>query len=195
MDEPLSNLDAKLRVSMRAELKHLSHELRITTVYVTHDQIEAMTLADRVAVMNHGRIQQLGTPEEIYDDPKTLFVAGFIGSPAMNLVEGATDDGRFVTAGASIDGVGGGTRDAVVLGVRPEDLAIAEPGEGSFDAEVYASELTGESVLVTVEVADRRLAAKADRHTRKTIGETVGIRVDPDHTYLFDAASGDRLAR
>ena len=99
MDEPLSNLDAKLRVTMRAELKHLSHELRITTVYVTHDQIEAMTLADRVAVMNHGRIQQLGTPEEIYDDPKNLFVAGFIGSPAMNLIEGATENGRFMVAG------------------------------------------------------------------------------------------------
>ena len=195
MDEPLSNLDAKLRVTMRAELKHLSHELRITTVYVTHDQIEAMTLADRVAVMNHGRIQQLGAPEEIYDDPRNLFVAGFIGSPAMNLIEGATGDGRFVTEGASIAGVGGGTRDGVVLGVRPEDLSIAEPGAGSFDAEVYASELTGESVLVTVEVAGRRIAAKADRHTRKAIGETVGIRVDPAHTYLFDAASGDRIAR
>ena len=195
MDEPLSNLDAKLRVSMRAELKHLSHELQITTVYVTHDQIEAMTLADRVAVMDHGRIRQLGTPEEIYNDPKNLFVAGFIGSPAMNLVEGATERGRFVMAGASIAGVGGGTRDGVVLGVRPEDLAIADPGAGSFDADVYASELTGESVLVTVELEGRRIAAKADRHTRKAIGETVGIRVDPAHTYVFDAASGDRLAR
>ena len=195
MDEPLSNLDAKLRVTMRAELKHLSHELRITTVYVTHDQIEAMTLADRVAVMNHGRIQQLGTPEEIYDEPRNLFVAGFIGSPAMNLVEGAAQNGRFRFAGASIADAGGGTRDGVVLGVRPEDLAIAEAGKGSFDAEVYACELTGESVLVTVEIAGRRIAAKAGRHTRLGIGETVGIRVDPAHVYLFDAATGDRLAR
>ena len=195
MDEPLSNLDAKLRVTMRAELKHLSHELRITTVYVTHDQIEAMTLADRVAVMNHGRIQQLGTPEEIYNDPGNLFVAGFIGSPAMNLIEGATDEGRFVTEAASIAAVGGGTREGVVLGVRPEDLSITVPGEGSFDAEVYASELTGESVLVTVQVAGRRIAAKADRHTRKAIGETVGIRVAPSHVHLFDAASGERIAR
>ena len=193
MDEPLSNLDAKLRVTMRAELKHLSHELRITTVYVTHDQIEAMTLADRVAVMNQGRIRQLGTPEEIYNDPKNLFVAGFIGSPAMNLVEGALEGGRFRAAGMTIDGVGVGSRDDVVLGARPEDLAIAEPGRGSFDAEVYASELTGESVLVTVEIEGRRIAAKAGRHTRLAIGETVGIRVDPAHTYFFDAASGDRL--
>ena len=197
MDEPLSNLDAKLRVSMRAELKHLSHELRITTVYVTHDQIEAMTLADRVAVMDQGRIRQLGTPEEIYDDPKNLFVAGFIGSPAMNLIDGTLADGRFMVAGTAtaIAEVGGGTRGGVVLGARPEDLAIAVPGAGSFDAEVYANELTGESVLVTVEVAGRRIAAKADRHTRKAIGETVGIRVDPARAYLFDAASGDRLPR
>ena len=194
MDEPLSNLDAKLRVTMRAELKHLSHELRITTVYVTHDQIEAMTLADRVAVMSHGRIQQLGTPEEIYDDPKNLFVAGFIGSPAMNLIQGATEGGRFLVEGAPITTVGSGARGGVVLGVRPEDLELTEPGAGSFDAAVYASELTGESVLVTVEIAGRRIAAKADRHTRKAIGETVGIRIDPAHTYVFDAASGERLA-
>ena len=194
MDEPLSNLDAKLRVTMRAELKHLSHELRITTVYVTHDQIEAMTLADRVAVMSHGRIQQLGTPEEIYDDPKNLFVAGFIGSPAMNLIQGETEGGRFLVEGAPITTVGSGARGGVVLGVRPEDLELTEPGAGSFDAAVYASELTGESVLVTVEIAGRRIAAKADRHTRKAIGETVGIRIDPAHTYVFDAASGERLA-
>ena len=193
MDEPLSNLDAKLRVSMRAELKHLSHELQITTVYVTHDQIEAMTLADRVAVMNRGRIQQLGTPEEIYDDPRNLFVAGFIGSPAMNLVVGALEAGQFRASGVAIAGVGGGSRESVVLGVRPEDLAIAEPGRGSFDAEVYANELTGESVLVTVEIAGRRIAAKAERHTRLAIGEPVGIRVDPAHAYLFDEATGERL--
>jgi len=113
----------------------------------------------------------------------------------MNLIEGRIAGGRFVTDGASIADVGSGTRGGVVLGVRPEDLSIADPADGSFDAEVYASELTGESVLVTVEVAGRRLPAKADRHTRKAIGETVGIRVDPAHTYLFDAASGERIAR
>ena len=116
MDEPLSNLDAKLRVTMRAELKHLSHELRITTVYVTHDQIEAMTLADRVAVMNHGRIQQLGTPEEIYDDPKNLFVAGFIGSPAMNLVEGG--DRRRPVRGRGCEHCRRGGRDPRGCGAR-----------------------------------------------------------------------------
>ena len=112
----------------------------------------------------------------------------------MNLIQGATEGGRFLVEGAPITTVGSAARGGVVLGVRPEDLELAEPGAGSFDAAVYASELTGESVLVTVEIAGRRIAAKADRHTRKAIGETVGIRIDPAHTYMFDAASGERLA-
>ena len=117
MDEPLSNLDAKLRVSMRAELKHLSHQLQVTTVYVTHDQIEAMTLADRVAVMNHGRIQQLGTPDEIYNDPANLFVAGFIGSPAMNLVPGRIENGSFLTGdGMRLCPISSTAQDGLVLG-------------------------------------------------------------------------------
>ena len=193
MDEPLSNLDAKLRVTMRAELKHLSHELQITTVYVTHDQIEAMTLADRVAIMDRGRIQQLGRPEEIYNDPKNLFVAGFIGSPAMNLVEGGIAKNRFRVDGTAIAAVDAPSRGGLVLGVRPEDLKLAAAGEGDFDAPVYASELTGESVLVTVEVGGNRIAAKADRQLRHAIGERVGIGVDASRIYLFDAASGERL--
>ena len=106
MDEPLSNLDAKLRVQMRAELKHLQHELQTTTVYVTHDQIEAMTLAHRVAVMNKGVIEQLGTPREIYNDPRTLFVAGFIGSPPMNLIRGEVAERRFLRSGHPRRGLG-----------------------------------------------------------------------------------------
>ena len=193
MDEPLSNLDAKLRVTMRAELKHLSHELQITTVYVTHDQIEAMTLADRVAIMNHGRIQQLGPPDEIYNDPRNLFVAGFIGSPAMNLIEGEIAENRFRVAGAAIAPVSTPPRDGVVLGVRPEDLKLTAAGAGDFDAQVYAAELTGENVLVTVEVGEHRIAAKADRHVRHDIGERVGIAVDASRIYLFDAGSGERV--
>ena len=121
MDEPLSNLDAKLRVTMRAELKHLHHELGVTTVYVTHDQMEAMTLASRVAVMREGRIVQLDTPKKIYSEPADLFVAGFIGSPPMNLIEGSIADGRFVAPGLSVP-VPVADRDNVVLGIRPEDL-------------------------------------------------------------------------
>ncbi len=130
MDEPLSNLDAKLRVQMRAELKHLQHELQVTTIYVTHDQIEAMTLAHRVAVMNKGVIEQLGTPREIYNDPRTLFVAGFIGSPPMNLVDGEAKNGVFTGGGLTIAGLGRAGVPRAVLGVRPEDVhLVARQGQ------------------------------------------------------------------
>ena len=128
MDEPLSNLDAKLRVQMRAELKHLQHELKVTTIYVTHDQIEALTLAHRVAVMNSGRIEQLGTPKEIYNDPRTLFVAGFIGSPPMNLVDGEVGNGMFTGRGIRVGGLGKAKIPKAVMGVRPEDAEVRGAG-------------------------------------------------------------------
>jgi multiple sugar transport system ATP-binding protein len=193
MDEPLSNLDAKLRVVMRAELKHLHHELKITTIYVTHDQMEAMTLATRIAVMNKGVIQQLDIPEVIYNDPANLFVAGFIGSPSMNLIRGTLADGVFSTGALKVAGVGGGTCAAAVLGIRPEDVAVVPAGSGLFDAPVYAFELTGESVLITATVAGKQIAARADRHFRCQIGDTVGISFAPARTYLFDEATEDRI--
>ncbi len=194
MDEPLSNLDAKLRVSMRAELKHLSHQLQVTTVYVTHDQIEAMTLADRVAVMNHGRIQQLGTPDEIYNDPANLFVAGFIGSPAMNLVPGRIENGSFLTGdGMRLCPISSTAQDGLVLGIRPEDVKVVDAGQGDFDAPVYAFENTGESVQVTGQIGGQRLIAKGDRYMRKSIGETVGFALDQSQLYLFDATTEQRL--
>ncbi len=193
MDEPLSNLDAKLRVTMRAELKHLHHELRITTIYVTHDQMEAMTLATRIAVMNKGVIQQLAAPEVIYNDPANLFVAGFIGSPSMNLLEGALLEGMFTGGDLVVHGVGGGTRPAAVLGIRPEDVSVTGAGAGLMDATVYAFELTGESVLVTVTIGGKPFSARAERHFRCEIGDRVGIGFDPARTYLFDAATQDRI--
>ena len=193
MDEPLSNLDAKLRVVMRAELKHLHHELKITTIYVTHDQMEAMTLASRIAVMNKGVIQQLDVPEVIYNDPANLFVAGFIGSPSMNLIAGRLEDGTFVGGDLSVPDLGGGSRDGVVLGVRPEDIAVVAPGAGLVDAPVYSFELTGESVLITVTIAGKHVAARGDRHFRCQIGETVGISFLPRKAYLFDARTEDRI--
>ena len=196
MDEPLSNLDAKLRVSMRAELKHLSHMLQITTVYVTHDQIEAMTLADRVAVMNNGVIQQLGTPEAIYNDPQNLFVAGFIGSPAMNLIHGRIENGKFFTAGGfAVTDIEGPSRDELVLGIRPEDLSVKEVNQGDFDAPVYAFENTGESVQITCQFNKQRIIAKGDRYLTKEIDEPVGMTLDKQHIYLFDAKSGERLPK
>ncbi|HEX3066675.1 MAG TPA: ABC transporter ATP-binding protein, partial [Dongiaceae bacterium] len=121
MDEPLSNLDAKLRGHMRAELKHMQHQLGIATVYVTHDQIEAMTLGHRVAVLNQGRLQQIDTPHRIYDDPANIFVAGFVGSPPMNFVPGALGEGRFNAAGGSLPAAARESRENVLLGLRPED--------------------------------------------------------------------------
>ena len=193
MDEPLSNLDAKLRVTMRAELKHLHHELRITTIYVTHDQMEAMTLATRIAVMNKGVIQQLGPPEVIYNDPANLFVAGFIGSPSMNLLPGEITGGAFRSGELACMLPGGGTRTGVVLGIRPEDVRVVKPGAGLFDATVYSFELTGESVLVTVTVSGKQFSARADRHFRCGIGDRAGLAFDPARSYLFDTATEARI--
>lgn len=194
MDEPLSNLDAKLRVTMRAELKHLSRELKITTVYVTHDQIEAMTLADRVAVMKDGAIQQLGTPDQIYNDPANMFVAGFIGSPAMNLINGSINDGVFFTDGGTrLAAIGGADKASVVLGVRADDIAVSEPGNGELDVSIYAFENTGEATLLTVKLGKQRVIAKGDRHLRKDQDDVVSISLNTDHLYLFDPVTGDRM--
>ncbi|WP_426959721.1 ABC transporter ATP-binding protein [Muricoccus radiodurans] len=193
MDEPLSNLDAKLRVTMRAEIKHLQAKLGVTTIYVTHDQIEAMTLAHRVAVMNHGEIRQLGTPEEIYDHPADLFVAGFIGSPPMNLIPGEVQDGRFLLSGAALPVAA--RPGATVLGIRPEDLSVTAPGAGDLDAEVYTAELTGEAVLVTATLpGGTRVIARTVRGFRHPQGTPVGLRLDPARLHLFDKESGRRLA-
>ncbi|MEO0386381.1 MAG: sn-glycerol-3-phosphate ABC transporter ATP-binding protein UgpC [Pseudomonadota bacterium] len=194
MDEPLSNLDAKLRVTMRAELKHLSRALQITTVYVTHDQIEAMTLADRVAVMRHGVIQQLGTPDEIYNDPANLFVAGFIGSPAMNLINGSVQSGMFVTTGGTrLVGVNAADRARAVLGVRADDMEVHPKGDGDIDVTIYAFENTGEATLLTVQWGKQRVIARGDRHLRKEQDDVVGIRLNPEHLYLFDPETEQRI--
>ena len=195
MDEPLSNLDAKLRVTMRAELKHLHHELAITTIYVTHDQIEAMTLAHRVAVMSEGVIKQLATPSVIYDQPANLFVAAFIGSPAMNLISGALEDGAFVAPGIRIGNVGEGTRAAIVLGVRPEDTTVTAPGVGEIAGAIYASELTGDSVLVTANAGPARIIAKADRAYRGDVGANLGLTVNRSRLHLFDKSTTERIVR
>ena len=192
MDEPLSNLDAKLRVNMRAELKHLQHELRITTIYVTHDQIEAMTLADRVAVMDNGIISQLDTPERIYNDPDNLFVAGFIGSPSMNLLEGNIEEGKFLHSGFSVKN-GFGSNQNVTLGIRPEDLELTSAENADCSGRVYSFELTGESTFVTVQLADDRLIIRGPNEYRVGIDETVGIRFNPEKCYLFDSETKQRI--
>ncbi|MEM8850491.1 MAG: TOBE domain-containing protein, partial [Pseudomonadota bacterium] len=156
--------------------------------------IEAMTLADRVAVMKHGVIQQLGTPDEIYNDPRNLFVAGFIGSPAMNLIDGQIRDGAFVTAGGkTLARIGVEDRDHVILGVRADDITVHEAGQGEIDAAIYAFENTGEATLLTVQWGKQRVIARGDRHLRKDQDDVVGLRLDPDHLYLFDPKTEQRI--
>ncbi len=197
MDEPLSNLDAKLRVSMRAHIKHLHHTLGVTTIYVTHDQIEAMTLADRVVVMSRARIQQIGTPLDIYERPANLFVAGFIGAPPMNLLPGQLHGGVFSAPGVRIAGFGQASPGAVVLGVRPEDLRVVA-ADGTAEAapitgEVFSFELSGDATSVTLQAGTERLTAKAAKDYRARIGQRLGFAVAAAGCHLFDAQTGMRI--
>ncbi len=191
MDEPLSNLDAKLRVSTRAQIKNLQHELHATTIYVTHDQIEAMTLADRVVVMNKGVVQQVGTPTEIYDNPTNTFVASFIGSPAMNLVHGEIKDGVFRADNMEIHEVS--APDAqVTMGFRAEDAEVVESG-GAIRAPVYTVELLGDAVMATFKSGDTLVSVKADKNYRAEIGSEVQVNIEPKFCHYFDRETGNRL--
>ena len=172
----------------------------MTTIYVTHDQIEAMTLADRVVVMNRGIVQQVGSPTEIYDRPANVFVAGFIGSPAMNLVEGTVSGGRFTADNIAVKGLTG-VEGAVTLGFRAEDAAIATSGgkprvtasTGVISAPVYAMELLGDATMVTVRAGNSMVAVKAHKEYRAGIGEEVHITLPVAACHLFDATDGQRL--
>ncbi len=193
MDEPLSNLDAKLRGHMRTELKHLQNELGVTTIYVTHDQIEAMTLAHRVAIMKAGELQQLAPPREIYNDPANLFVAGFIGSPPMNFIEGEIAGGGFRAEGAALSCPGFSDHGKVVAGVRAEDLRVVEPNAGELQGTTYAIELTGNETLVTCQVGESLVIVKMDKDYDEKIGTAVGIALANEQVFFFDAESGTRL--
>ena len=192
-DEPLSNLDAKLRVQMRTEIKALHQRLKTTSIYVTHDQIEAMTMADKIVVMNAGRTEQIGSPLELYDNPANLFVAGFIGSPAMNFLPGkVTGNGIDVGAGATLPLPSKGTLEAgreVILGVRPEHLAVVSAG---VPVQVVVVEPTGADTQIYCKLAGVDIAAVVRERHEFHPGET--IRLAPQLTFLFDPASGARLA-
>jgi multiple sugar transport system ATP-binding protein len=198
-DEPLSNLDAKLRVQMRTEIKKLHQALGATMIYVTHDQVEAMTMADRIVVMNGGVVEQVGAPLELYDRPETLFVAAFIGSPAMNLLEGAIDAERwFVTAGGTRLPLPPGLHAAagrgasLVYGIRPEHLRIADAG---IPARVAAVEPTGSETLVIADIGGGQEVQVLLRERRSlSAGDMVAIAPDAASTLLFDRASGRRLS-
>ncbi|MDB5586124.1 MAG: transporter ATP-binding protein [Devosia sp.] len=192
MDEPLSNLDAKLRVSTRAQIKNLHHTLKRTTIYVTHDQIEAMTLADRVVVMSKGLVQQVGTPMEIYDRPANTFVAAFIGSPAMNLVNGDIVDGVFTAENMKVSGLSKSVSGPVTLGFRAEDATLADDN-AQIEAPIYTVELLGDATMIAVRVAGALVSIKTNKDYRADIGDVVRINIRPSICHLFDRASGARL--
>ena len=192
MDEPLSNLDAKLRVSTRAQIKHLSHELGVTTIYVTHDQIEAMTLADRVVVMKEGIVQQVGSPTEIYDRPANTFVAGFIGTPAMNLMEGRIEGGVFLGANVRIEGLVA-PDGPVTLGFRAEDASMADT-TAQINAPIYSMELLGDATMATMRAGDALVAVKCPKDFRAPIGTPFHAQLPSYAVHLFDAQSGARIA-
>ena len=197
LDEPLSNLDAKLRVQMRAELKLLFERLATTVVYVTHDQAEAMTMSDRVAIFNAGVVQQVGTPLELYDRPINTFVAGFLGSPPMNFLQAEVADGQlrgeeFAFApplwAASLErGV------PVVLGIRPEDL-IPTTEPGSTAAVITLIEPMGSSTIAYTQLGEQLVAIETGKDTSLQVGTTVGLAIDPRRMHVFDAATGGSLA-
>ena len=192
MDEPLSNLDAKLRVSTRAQIKNLSHELKVTTIYVTHDQIEAMTLADRVVVMRAGQVQQVGTPTQIYDCPANTFVAGFIGNPAMNLMDGRMEAGVFIADATRIEGLSA-PDGPITLGFRAEDARVTAQS-GAITAPVYSMELLGDSTMVTVRAGGALVAVKAPKDYRIDIGQSVSITIPTTACHLFNVKTGARLS-
>ena len=191
MDEPLSNLDAKLRVSTRAQIKNLSHELAVTTIYVTHDQIEAMTLADRVVVMEKGVVQQVGSPTEIYDRPANTFVAGFIGNPAMNLIAGSVAGGVFTAANTEISGLNTADQN-ITLGFRAEDARVVDSG-GQINAPIYTLELLGDATMVTVRIGSKLVSVRADKNYRASIDDMVSIEVPAEICHLFDGQTGARI--
>ncbi len=192
-DEPLSNLDAKLRVAMRAEIKSLHQRLKTTTVYVTHDQIEAMTMADRIVVMHDGIIEQIGTPLQLFDKPGNLFVAQFIGSPAMNVFEGKVVEGGVSALGA-VWPLEAGTQAAhgtfVHYGVRPTDLQLAPSG---IAAKVVVVEPTGAETELLVEVGDQQLTLVLHGRTDVQPDDIVHLTSSPGKAHVFDAKSGQRL--
>ncbi len=213
MDEPLSNLDAKLRIQMRAELARLHSSLGTTTVYVTHDQTEAMTLGERVVVMNDGRIMQVDEPQTLYDFPANRFVAEFIGDPAMNMIPVALEDRTVVhdafTLSLPVDEEGyrpdrNGERDTrigdrhrAVLGVRPEDLSLDDErpssDAGTIDAEVNVTEPLGDSLLLHCSIGDTSCKIGAEPRAEIRAGETVSVAYDPDRLHLFDVETGEAL--
>ncbi|MEM6637657.1 MAG: sn-glycerol-3-phosphate ABC transporter ATP-binding protein UgpC [Pseudomonadota bacterium] len=194
-DEPLSNLDAQLRTQMRLEIKKLHQRVGATIVFVTHDQVEAMTMADRIVIMKDGHIQQIGTPTEVYHRPANTFVAGFIGSPAMNMLPATADKGALQLGdGASVPtGIQFGGPRTVTLGIRPDDLHPID-GPALISGAVSLREPLGHDTLIYVETPLGEVIAKADGRTPPELGGTVHLGVAPEKIHVFDTESGEALS-
>jgi multiple sugar transport system ATP-binding protein len=207
-DEPLSNLDAKMRVQMRVEIRKLNLKIQTTMIYVTHDQVEAMTLGDRLAVMNEGRILQVGTPLELYDRPANTFVGAFIGSPAMNFIEGelqGSDGAKIQTPFTAIpvperfgDALSGGAGRKVTVGIRPEDIYIGTPpGEAErfhrCEARIVVTESLGNEIIFHMSCGELPLVVRDSTERKGSHGEHVALHIDLDKIHLFDGESGDTL--
>jgi multiple sugar transport system ATP-binding protein len=196
-DEPLSNLDAKLRVAMRTEIKELHQRLKTTSVYVTHDQIEAMTMADQIVVMHDGRIEQTGSPLDLYDRPANRFVAGFIGSPAMNFIDGTQKDGTLVAAnGARLPVAGAQAANdgrAMVYGIRPEHLDLVDGGAEGFEAEVVVIEPTGSETQLFARLGEQEIVAIFRERHDFAPGQKIRLKPRAPVAHLFDASSGQRI--
>jgi multiple sugar transport system ATP-binding protein len=199
MDEPLSNLDANLRLEMRAELKRLQRQLQTTTLYVTHDQAEAMTLASRIAVLRAGRLLQVGTPMELYRRPLNQFVAGFLGTPPMNFLEGRLEGDRFRCAAGAIPlsrelREAAGTAESLILGFRPQEAVLASAGElGMLRGSVYVTEEMGEESVVFLTCGREKILVSTPPEVRAAPGENIGVTVPAAALYLFDGATGRNL--
>jgi len=193
-DEPLSNLDAKLRVQMRSEIKGLHQRLKTTTVFVTHDQVEAMTMADKIVVMRDGVIEQMGSPLDLYDKPQNTFVAGFIGSPGMNLIRGTAKSGGTVDVGGASLNIGGAHQvqdgQPVVYGIRPEHLHLADEG---LSATVAVVEPAGWQTQVILRMGESEIVAVFHERHHFQPGQTIHLKPSPEHAHLFDSVSSMRI--
>ena len=193
LDESLSALDYKLRLQMQIELKQLQRKLGITFIYVTHDQEEALSMSDRVLVMQDGRAQQVGTPRQIYESPANLFVAQFLGSPAMNVIHGSLEGADFLTNGAKVKTRVKGRIGKAAAGVRPEDCSVTDPKKGTISGRIYTTELIGDHTLVTVNWGDDQIVVKAHKDFDGKQGDGVGVVLPPENLYIFDETSGERI--
>jgi len=185
-DEPLSNLDAQLRNQMRSEILSLQKKVGATSIYVTHDQTEAMTMGDRIAVLNNGILQQVGTPKEVYHNPVNMFVAGFVGTPSINKIWGSVDNGRFISSGKEINISLKGfiNEDAVICAFRPEDIIIDK--DSALQAEIQSFEYIGHETLLYLRIGSESITARTTDTGTYSIGEKIGFKISPEKVLLFD---------